>query len=138
MKAKVLVVVLGLTLALTLMFAMAAPALAVVSVDIDIKPGSDCNSINTNSNSIIAVAILGSASFDVTDVDASTLAFGPDGATPVHNHFNIEDVNGDGYDDLVSHYRVQATGLTAGDTSATLTGMYNGTDFSGTDSVKVR
>ena len=55
----------------------------VIDVDIDIKPGSDPNSINTRSNGVVPVAILGSATFDVTTIDVTTLTFGT--ATPAHD-----------------------------------------------------
>jgi len=97
------------------------PADAGFSLEIDIKPGSDPNSINTNSMGLVAVAILSSMSFDATQVDVTTLAFGPGGATPEHNG-HLEDVNSDGLIDFVSHYVQKDTGIQSGDTAACLSG----------------
>jgi hypothetical protein len=69
------------------------------------------------------VAILDSDTFDTTDVDATTLAFGPAGAAPAHNPGgHQEDVNDDGLADLVSHYPTPETGIAFGDTEACVTG----------------
>ena len=105
-------------------------------VEIDIKPGSDPNSVNPKSMGLVPVAILGSDTFDVSDVDVTTLAFGPDGATPVHNG-HLEDVNDDGFTDLVTHYKQKETGILKDDTEACLTGeTTGGTPIEGCDSIK--
>jgi hypothetical protein len=115
-------------------------AVFITQVDIDIKPGSDTNPINLKSRGVIPVAILGTTDFDVTEVDRATLAFGPGGATPAHKALgHVEDVNDDGYDDLISHYRTQETSLSASDTEACVTAtLIDGTPIEGCDAVRVR
>jgi hypothetical protein len=93
--------------------------------EIDIRPGSDSNPVNPTGNGTIPVAILGSETFDVMDVDVATLTFGPAAASPSHGlngldvfEGHLQDVNGDGFTDLLSHYRIQDTGIASGDTYA--------------------
>jgi len=103
-------------------------------VEIDIDPGNDPNFINLSCPSPIPVALLGSDTFDVDDVDLATLAFGPDGAPPTGTE--LTDVNDDGLTDLLSFYQTVQTGIVFGDTEACLTGeTLDGTPFEGCDSI---
>jgi len=103
---------------------------------VDIKPGSETNPINPFNNGVIPVAILSSATFDATTVDVGSLAFGPDGAEPFHRNGHMEDVDGDGLTDFVSHYRTQETGIAFGDTEACIRGAtIGGLGLSGCDDI---
>jgi hypothetical protein len=84
-------------------------------VDVDIKPDSYSNSINPFAGGVIPVAILGSDTFDVADVDVATLAFGPSGAPIAHREGHLHDVNYDGIMDLMAHFRTQDTAIACGD-----------------------
>jgi hypothetical protein len=106
-----------------------------VAAVIDIKPGSLPNSINPRSRGVVSVAILTTAGFDAMMVDPASAGFGPNQAGPVHVGF--EDVDSDGYLDMVLHFRIQETGIQCGDTSAGLTGQtLDGAAFEASDSVK--
>ena len=106
------------------------------TVTIDIKPGSDPNSVNPRSKGVVPVAVLGSTDFDATQIDYSTVTFGPDGASPAHDG-HVEDVNDDGYPDMVFHFKTRDTGIICGDTKATLMGdTFDGLSVTGTDTVK--
>ena len=110
-------------------------------VAIDVKPGSDPNTIQRHSHGHVAVAILGSSSFSASTVNPATVTFAgasvasrPNGTLMAA----LEDVNGDGLDDLVLHFDTAALQLAPGDTIATLSGnLYDGTPIEGQDSVRV-
>jgi hypothetical protein len=116
----------------------------VLSIEIDINPGFFPNIINTRMNFVISVALLGSENFDVADIDVTTLRFGPGEASPAHDltdlftyNNHLQDVNLDGFMDLMTHFPMQDTGIACGDESATLTGsLLSGYPIEGTDSVR--
>ena len=70
---------------------------------IDVRPGNAENPVNPGSNGVLPVALLGSESFDVMDVDPDSLALGVNGAPAVEMEY--ADANGDGSIDLVAHYQ---------------------------------
>lgn len=114
--------------------------LCVITVDIDIKPGSFPNCINPDGHGVIPVAILGSADFDVTLIDPSTVvldsleikAVGKSNKLLAH----YEDVNSDGFDDLVVQIQDTDGAFNGGNGTATVSGnLLDGTPFEGTDSI---
>lgn len=109
---------------------------------IDIKPDSDPNSINLGEQGKLTVAILGSLDLDVTQIDPATIMLGDAGlATRGKTQkyaYSYEDVNEDGYTDLVAHFNVQDLGLNETTTSLTLlANLWSGFGITGTDSVRV-
>lgn len=97
---------------------------SIAQVDIDVVPGSATNIINLRSTSV-PVAILSSDGFNAfTDVSRSSLRFGKTGNEPsfISCLKSGQDVNLDGRVDLICNFRVNLTGLVAGDTAATLKG----------------
>jgi len=123
----------------------------LLTVDIDIKPGSYPNALNSDGHGVIPVAILGSETFDVTQIDVSTLSFAglavrvKGKGTP---QCSVEDVSGDfsegpegapdGYPDLVCHFVDDPDAWTPGDGEATVTGnLLDGTPIEGSDTINV-
>jgi len=112
-----------------------------VEIDIDIKPGSDPNCFNINSHGVIPVAILGSDTIYVTDIDQGSLSFG---GLEVRIRGNkgplcrVDYSDGDEYLDLVCQFEDNSDFWNPGDGEATLTGtLMDGTEFEGTDSICV-
>jgi hypothetical protein len=117
---------------------------AVMDIDIDVKPGSTPNSINPTNKGVIPVAVLASETFDVSEVDGATLVFGKDETSPSHGlddsvifADHLEDVNGDGFLDLVSHYLAEESGIAFGDLSVCISGKtLSGAPLRGCDAIR--
>ena len=105
---------------------------------VDIRPFSDTHPVNPMSRGVVPVAILGSDTLDVADIDRTTLAFGPAAAATVFARGGlVRDLNGDDVPDLVSLYRIQDTGIAFGDTEACVTGeLLDGRPFEGCDAIE--
>ena len=107
-----------------------------IHITIDVLPGQSPNHIVQQPNKLITVAILGSASFDASQVDALSVVFGPGRATEVHGKGHMEDVNFDGSTDMVLHFRCGETGITPGTSTVHLYGrLTNGERIEGSDIV---
>lgn len=114
----------------------------VVNVDIDIKPGSDPNAINNDGKGVIPVAILGSETFDVSQIIADSITM--EGLTlktvgkADRALYHYEDVNEDGFEDLVIQIQDEDGVFEPGEGEATVTGLLvDGRTFTGTDSIIV-
>jgi hypothetical protein len=113
----------------------------VLVVEIDIKPGSNPNAINLKKDKIITVAILGNSTFAVPDIDVTPLSDSPKfgGATPKSpTRISYQDVNKDGFTDLVLQYKLAGLGFTINSTEGCISGkLIDGTIIEGCDSLKV-
>ncbi len=114
----------------------------IKDVSIDIKPGSDRNPINLKSKGVVPVAVFGAEDFDVTFIDdpfavvlfdSATEEYA--GASPIH--FVVEDLDWDGYDDILFHFSTQelARYLVEDTQEAYLLGTIGGGLFMGIDTV---
>lgn len=110
------------------------PVVSEEEVEIDIKPGSYPNSINLKSNGVVPVAVLTTMDFDASIVDPATVEFA--GASPLR--WAMCDVDEDGDDDMIFHFKTQELNLDENSTEAELTGKTNGgDDITGTDDVRI-
>ncbi|MHC4585314.1 MAG: hypothetical protein ACYS3N_12335, partial [Planctomycetota bacterium] len=117
-----------------------------IELTIDIKPGSDTNCINLKSWGVVPVAVLTTDSFEAgTLVPDYSILFA--GASPVHT--TLCDVDKDGDQDMLYHFRTQKLDLDETSTTATLTATLKSTMtkssaatagdvIEGTDKVKIK
>jgi hypothetical protein len=104
-----------------------------IEVPIDIQP----HSINPKSKGNLSVAILTTATFDATTVNAATIRFGATGTEAAPIRVAIEDVNNDGDPDLLLYFNTQDTRIQCQTTSASLTGQtFGGQNFHGSDAIQ--
>lgn len=112
-----------------------------LTVAIDIKPGGLPNSINPKSRGKLSVAILSTAGFEApARVDCSSLTFGRTGDEQSLGFCNAspEDVNRDGFLDLVCHFDTLTAAFKSGDTQGMLKGRtVTGIPIMGTDAVRI-
>jgi len=114
-----------------------------IPVLIDINPWQETNDIQPSSTRSVVVAIHSTAvadgdasDFDATQVQPSSVRFGPAQALNISNPW-IDDVDGDSDPDMILAFGIQDTGVSCDDTELSLTGItYPDNDsFSGTDSI---
>lgn len=113
----------------------------ILDVVIDIKPGSFPNSINLGSNGNVPVAIMSTVSFDARTIDPASVVLA--GASVLlrgkgNYQYILEDLNGDGLDDMIVHIDTTALQLSLGDTEALLEAQtYQGVRIRGSDTIRI-
>lgn len=107
------------------------------TVAIDVRPHGRRNRIHPSRRELVPVALLGSADFDVADVDVASLGFGPGGAPLWRGATESRDLDGDGFVDLLARFRSRETGIARGEGEACLSGeTTEGVAFEGCDAVR--
>ena len=111
-----------------------------VQVQIDIKPGSYPNCFNQNERGVIPVAIFGCNALNVANIDIGSLSLQGLSVkvTGKSNKYltHFEDINKDGYDDLIIQFQDSDGWVVPGSDYATLKGkLYNGTQIMGQDTI---
>ena len=104
--------------------------------------GDESNTFNNNGHGVIPVAILGSAEFDVTQIDLDTVEMGSLKVKVVGKNnkllASLEDANGDSYMDYVVKIEDTDVVFKVGNDSATLIGsLLNGELFQGSDAISI-
>ncbi len=116
----------------------ASKSYSAVTVAIDIKPGSNPNCFNNDGKGVIPVAILGSASLDVTTIDPASVKLEGLAVKVVGKNMlaSIQNVNGDSYPDLVVQIQDVDAVFAPGSGIATLTAsLFSGGVIAGSDSI---
>ena len=96
------------------------------TMQIDLLPGNPENVINLGTQRIVEVAILGSETLNVTDVNPRTLSLE---ATEINlvgksdkSRCRVEDINADGFDDLVCDFKTIGYRVEPGDIPVVISG----------------
>lgn len=107
-----------------------------MAVEVDIERDSlDLTDQADSKANILEVAVLGSADFDVNNIDQSTLAIGD---VKGEGDFLVEDRNNDGMDDLVAEFSTKNLNLKQGTQELTIKGKTkDGKMFEGSDEITV-
>ncbi|MDO8683665.1 MAG: hypothetical protein Q7N50_09310 [Armatimonadota bacterium] len=103
-------------------------------ISIDVKPGDSSNTINLKSNGMLPVAVLASSDCPIDSIDVGTISLA--GAKPARQ--TRQDVDGDGDEDLLFHFRIPELNLNATSVEANLIGRFSdGRWLVGSDKVKI-
>jgi len=113
---------------------------AVATIGVDVRPGDGTAAINPHSRGMLAVALLGAAEFDVTQVDPASVRVSGVPARMLPNGLPmaaIEDASSDGFMDLVVHVEVADLDLVGDEVEILVTATtWSGIALRGSDTVK--
>jgi hypothetical protein len=101
-----------------------------------VRPSGGSPDINLKSRGGVPVVLYSNDNLDATQV--TNVTFGPAMVGKAHNNAHISDQNGDGILDQVFHFAQKNTGISCGETTATLSGLTaGGLPFSTTGTINV-
>lgn len=108
-------------------------------VAIDVSTFANNGFINGYKSVPVSVSILGNSDFDVREIDQQTLTFGKTGDenSLIDCNKKLQDINEDGYDDLICRYYGGKTGLLVDDQYAVVKGKWKNINFFGSENVVV-
>jgi hypothetical protein len=102
---------------------------------IDVKPNDDLNKIDPKLDKTLEVALLGSAGFDVNNVDQDSLLLGN---AKGDGRVRLADSNLDGFNDLIAEFSTEDLQLDEGSNELTLKGKTkDGKSFEGSDKITI-
>jgi hypothetical protein len=108
-----------------------------IQIPIDVFPGRNSATINPKSNVQIPVAVLTKNGMYLETVNAATVRFGATGTEAGPGRVSVEDIDGNGYSDLLLYFKAQDTGIPCGATTASLTGqLLSGDAIRGSDVIQ--
>jgi len=106
----------------------------VNAMEVDVKPGEGVGSINLGSRGVVPVAVFGTEDFAPGSINPSSVRFA--GAKAVK--WAVTDLDADGWDDLVCHFRTRDLDLEPTSTEAEFSAVtLDGRIIQGTDSIRI-
>jgi len=108
-----------------------------IEIIIDVKPGSSENPVNLKSRGVVPVALLSEDDIVLAHwLQERSVHFGATGYEARARHCAVEEVNGDGIEDVVCHFSIEEAGLEP-DVQRVLVRAYAGAPLVGRDVVRV-
>jgi hypothetical protein len=101
----------------------------------DVRPWSAENNIDPDTDEQFPIVVMGSATFDASQIDVSSMHIGPDRATPTGPTL-ITYMDGDAYYDMATIVETQGSGIACDDTDLMALGeTFTGETFVGSSPI---